>query len=169
MSKYLLPELNALAQEIHSRNIRVGFYDNPRPFDGMLMNVVTEVSEAQEEWRRGRGMDENHWTITARPEDDLHRLFRSKDGKLQVSNYDYDYRNGDPSVPEWIDVTPELIRRMPGIVKYLKPEGIPSELADIIIRVLDIAAFHHIDIAAAIADKMAYNESRTYRHGGKLS
>lgn len=170
MSNYLLPELNELAATIHSRNIRLGFYENPRPFDGMLMNVVTEVAEAQEEWRAGRAMDERYWTVKGEPEDDLHRLFRTtKHDNLQVANYDYDYRSGDPSVPEWITVTPELVRRMPGIVKYLKPEGIPSELADIIIRVLDICGYHRIDIAAAIADKMAYNETRSHRHGGKRS
>src|SRR6185369_7266774 len=169
MSKYLLPELNALAQEIHSRNIRVGFYDNPRPFDGMLMNVVTEVSEAQEEWRAGRQMTETYWTPKSTPSGEWDQFLRYRDGVLCVHNYDYDFANGDPSVQEWLPVTPELLRQMPGMVKYLKPEGIPSELADIIIRVLDIVAFHGIDIAAAIADKMAYNESRTYRHGGKLS
>src|SRR6185369_9988098 len=98
--QYLLEALNELAAAIHSRNIRVGFYDNPRPFDGMLMNVVTEVSEAQEEWRRGRGMDENHWTITARPEDDIHNLLRvTKHDNLQVRNYDYDYTTPG-TVPE---------------------------------------------------------------------
>jgi hypothetical protein len=170
MSKYLLPELNALAAEIHSRNIRIGFYDNPRPFDGMLMNVVTEVSEAQEEWRDGRQMTEYHWTVKPGHAEDglVDGLFRTIDGVLHVSNYDYDYTS-DASVPKWLPVTPELIRQMPGIVRYLKPEGIPSELADIIIRVLDICGYHKIDIAAAIADKMAFNDTRDYRHGGKQS
>ena len=49
----------------------------------------------------------------------------------------------------------------------LKPVGVPSELADIIIRVLDAAAGYGIDIDAAVAEKMAYNETRPFRHGGK--
>ena len=49
-----------------------------------------------------------------------------------------------------------------------KPEGIPIELADIIIRILDFAEQHHIDIEAAITDKMQYNTTRNYRHGGKI-
>ena len=46
-------------------------------------------------------------------------------------------------------------------------ESIPSELADIIIRVLDTTAMHGIDIEKAVMDKMSYNKTRPYRHGGK--
>jgi NTP pyrophosphatase (non-canonical NTP hydrolase) len=46
-----------------------------------------------------------------------------------------------------------------------KPEGIPSELADIVIRVFDLAEIHGIHLGAAILDKMQYNEGRPYLHG----
>lgn len=49
-----------------------------------------------------------------------------------------------------------------------KPEGVPVELADLFIRVLDTCAFYGIDIDAAIEAKMAYNAGRSYRHGGKV-
>ena len=49
-----------------------------------------------------------------------------------------------------------------------KEEGVPVELADVIIRTLDLAARHGIDIGAAIARKVAYNRTRPYRHGGKV-
>jgi len=48
-----------------------------------------------------------------------------------------------------------------------KPEGIPSEMADIIIRVLDYCAATGIDIEAAMTRKHLYNTTRPYRHGGK--
>lgn len=48
-----------------------------------------------------------------------------------------------------------------------KPEGVPIELADVIIRILDWCECHGIDIADAIAKKNAWNESREWRHGGK--
>lgn len=48
-----------------------------------------------------------------------------------------------------------------------KPEGVPVELADVIIRVGDYCGRHGIDLHAAVAAKMKYNESRPYRHGNK--
>lgn len=49
-----------------------------------------------------------------------------------------------------------------------KPEGIPSELADIVIRVLDMCEWYHIDLESVIVEKTAYNETRSHRHGGKV-
>jgi NTP pyrophosphatase (non-canonical NTP hydrolase) len=49
-----------------------------------------------------------------------------------------------------------------------KPEGIPTELADVIIRILDYCGYAEIDIESAIMEKIAYNRSRPYRHGGKV-
>lgn len=48
-----------------------------------------------------------------------------------------------------------------------KPEGIAAELADIVIRVADMAGGLDIPLVKAIEAKLAYNRSRTYRHGGK--
>lgn len=50
-----------------------------------------------------------------------------------------------------------------------KPEGFPIELADLIIRVLHITGHYGLDIDALVAEKMAYNEKRSYRHGGKTA
>lgn len=51
---------------------------------------------------------------------------------------------------------------------YYKPCGIPSELADIIIRVLHFSGKHGIDIEQAVREKMLYNETRPFMHGKKL-
>lgn len=48
-----------------------------------------------------------------------------------------------------------------------KPVGFPSELADIMIRVMDLAGYLQIDLETEIAQKMLYNIGRPYKHGGK--
>lgn len=48
----------------------------------------------------------------------------------------------------------------------LKPEGFPVELADILIRVADLAGAYGIDLEMALSTKLCYNETRPYRHGG---
>jgi NTP pyrophosphatase (non-canonical NTP hydrolase) len=48
-----------------------------------------------------------------------------------------------------------------------KPEGVPSELADVLIRVADLCAVHGIDIEAATKAKADFNRTRPWRHGGK--
>lgn len=49
-----------------------------------------------------------------------------------------------------------------------KPEGVPVELADIVIRVLDFCEFAGIDLESIIDLKNDYNKTRPYRHGGKV-
>jgi NTP pyrophosphatase (non-canonical NTP hydrolase) len=49
----------------------------------------------------------------------------------------------------------------------VKPEGVGSELADIVIRVMDLSRRTKIDIVAEIRRKMRYNATRPHRHGGK--
>lgn len=49
-----------------------------------------------------------------------------------------------------------------------KPEGIPSELADVIIRILDMCGKYGIDIGAMISEKHEFNKTRPYKHGGKV-
>lgn len=46
-----------------------------------------------------------------------------------------------------------------------KPEGLPSELADIIIRVCDFAGAIGIDLEQEIRAKSDYNETRPVKHG----
>lgn len=49
-----------------------------------------------------------------------------------------------------------------------KMEGIPSELADVVIRILDMCEYYGIDIESAILEKHKFNVSRPYKHGGKV-
>lgn len=46
------------------------------------------------------------------------------------------------------------------------PEGVAAELTDVLIRLLDLCDQFDIDLAVAYEDKMLYNRTRPYRHGG---
>lgn len=48
-----------------------------------------------------------------------------------------------------------------------KPEGVGSEFADVLIRLLDDCARFGIDLEEEYARKMSYNWTRSYRHGQK--
>lgn len=48
-----------------------------------------------------------------------------------------------------------------------KPVGVASELADVFIRLIDTCDQWGIDLWQAYLTKMAYNETRPYRHGNK--
>jgi NTP pyrophosphatase (non-canonical NTP hydrolase) len=48
-----------------------------------------------------------------------------------------------------------------------KPCGVRSELADVIIRILHFAGKHKIDIEEGVLEKMKFNETRAFKHGGK--
>jgi NTP pyrophosphatase (non-canonical NTP hydrolase) len=49
----------------------------------------------------------------------------------------------------------------------VKPIGVDSEMADVLIRLLDTAHIFGVDLFQAYAEKMAYNRTRPYQHGGR--
>ena len=48
-----------------------------------------------------------------------------------------------------------------------KPEGLPFELADVVVRVADLCGALGIDLDEAVTTKMAFNATRKHRHGGR--
>lgn len=48
-----------------------------------------------------------------------------------------------------------------------KGEGVPAELADVLIRVADVAGLYGIDLEDAVRRKLDFNKTRPHRHGGK--
>lgn len=70
----------------------------------------------------------------------------------EVSELVEAYRHGNPECDK------------PGL------EGLTNaaeELADIVVRVCDFASEHGIDLGDAVVRKMAVNQKRPHRHGGK--
>lgn len=49
-----------------------------------------------------------------------------------------------------------------------KPKGVPSEIADVVIRSFDFAHEAGFDLAEIIAEKLAYNATRAHKHGRKF-
>jgi NTP pyrophosphatase (non-canonical NTP hydrolase) len=48
-----------------------------------------------------------------------------------------------------------------------KYEGVAVELADAVIRIMDLCQWMHYPLATAILMKHDYNKTRPHRHGGK--
>lgn len=79
--------------------------------------------------------------------------------------------------------TPEVVIELPGSENYTgpkvvkgigvvvpnnpKPEGVPSEFADLLIRLLHYSTVHGINLYQEYRAKMDYNKTRANRHGGK--
>jgi NTP pyrophosphatase (non-canonical NTP hydrolase) len=57
-----------------------------------------------------------------------------------------------------------------GAIRFVdgKPEGIPIELADVLIRIFDYCGECGIPLEIALRTKLDYNKSRPHRHGGKM-
>lgn len=51
--------------------------------------------------------------------------------------------------------------------RLMKPEGVGSEAADILIRLLDECDRQGIDLQAEFDRKLAYNATRGHKHGGR--
>jgi NTP pyrophosphatase (non-canonical NTP hydrolase) len=54
-------------------------------------------------------------------------------------------------------------------VSGLKPMGIASEFADILIRIGHYSGMLEIDLEMEVIRKLKFNSLRPYRHGGKLA
>ena len=132
--------LNDLAAAIYGNARDHGFWDDgERNFAEMLMLVTSELAEALEEHRAGR--PNVYHSINAR------RV----------------YPVVDASGADWTTQTNGLGDTYTGV--KAKPEGVSVELADALIRILDTMHSLGVDIDAVVADKMAYNATRPFKHG----
>jgi hypothetical protein len=108
-----------------------------------LALIHSEVSEALEEYRKhGVRMRCGHCNgTTTRASTDSPDQVPCECGRGFLEVYTYD---GGP-----------------------KPEGFVVELADAVIRIADLCGALGLDLAGAIETKHRFNETRSFRHGGK--
>lgn len=140
--------LNGLRDRIHATAKEKGWWEDERDLGTILMLCVTELAEALEEYRNGHSPTEVY------------------------------YRHKHPITGEeiitdtYISVFPKYTREESYIAEplksYGKPEGVPVELADCIIRILDFCGYTGIDIQDVLHQKLDYNDTRSYKHGGKI-
>src|SRR5262245_27310287 len=130
-----MTHLNQLAQEIHGISRLKGFWQGDRNPAEVLMLIVSEAAEALEEVRDGHPLNEPRISWVYRP------------GETDVDTW----RGGSHTIESGPDGIRWLVhgngRRQPMTNELwlelgykAKPEGFPSEMADIIIRVLDACA-----------------------------
>jgi NTP pyrophosphatase (non-canonical NTP hydrolase) len=155
-------EINETAVRAHATAQSKGWYDPPKSLAEQIAMIHSEVSEALEEGRNGR--NRTWYKMRVLTEDDIQNL---SDTAIRVYEFitenQKDLQYSSDNLPQWFtDGVDELVSA--GVAK---PEGLPSELADIIIRVFDSAVFLGVDLEKAISEKMAYNATRPHRHGGK--
>lgn len=145
--------LNELAEQLHETAASKGFWDKPREPSEVLLLIVSELVEAMEEYRAGHLLDESRVSYISTPD--------SKPIEVtMVGGSTFLYYN-TPAIRE---ITPkDWVNH--GFMA--KPKGVPSELADVIIRTLEACHAWGIDIDAAVRLKSEYNKSRGHMHGGK--
>lgn len=131
--------LNELAKEAHQISVEHGWWEKEPSFGDLVALMHSELSEALEEYRAGRPMV---WHVCCFPDPETQRECEMND-RCKCNKETCKFRDR-------------------------KPEGIAVELADCIIRILDWAGKEGMDMESIIREKMEYNKTRPYRHGGKL-
>jgi len=136
---------DALCADAHQTATEHGFTEASVGEDIALMH--SELSEALEDYRAGRKPGEIVYDVV------LEFHGGNRETHLGISEALLKRYQHDPE--QW------------PVVKSAKPCGIPSELADVIIRILHFCGKHNVPLGRAVREKMAFNKTREHKHGGK--
>jgi NTP pyrophosphatase (non-canonical NTP hydrolase) len=139
--------IKELSKKIHQINVKNGFYEDKKNIGEMLALIHSEVSEALEADRKGFYCQ--YVRISVPIEESL-----GGDGQSSINSAEYCLELKDDDV---------FKHHFKSKVK----DNFEDELADIMIRVMDLAEFKGIDIESHINAKLRYNSLREYKHGKK--
>lgn len=135
-----VPTIEDWQREVYENNVAHGWFEEGRAFAMDVALLHSEVSEMLEADRQWGLKDTTHLS----PIEHLPAC----DGLLHFRRTDEDVRCKGGCLP--------------------KPEGVGSEMADVLIRLLDTAQRTGIDLRAEYERKMAYNRTRPFKHGKKV-
>lgn len=102
-------------------------------------------------------------------------LFNWIAGDVHLTSIEKGFWNGDVNMGEKFalvhsevsEALEALRHRNPSDDKIPDYTGVEAELADVIIRIMDVASAKGWRVAEALVAKVAYNKGRSYMHGGK--
>ena len=140
------PAMLDLQDRIFGTAERAGWHDRERDIPECIALVHSELSEALESFRDG---DEPTKVLYKRKVN-LYDPATDRSHAILVET------------PQRFEITSD------GTPTPNKVEGVAAELADAIIRILDFSQEKGIPVVRAMFEKMEYNETRPYRHGGKV-
>jgi NTP pyrophosphatase (non-canonical NTP hydrolase) len=137
--------LKGFAEAVHALAVKKGWYDDSKnlKFSDFIGNIHAEVSEAFELYRKYKTV--NRVFVTCKSGFFANCFYSDYPGFKKACLLDFDCLD----CPQFL------------------PEGIPVELADVLLRVFDMCEFYNIDLEFALKVKHRHNETRPYRHGGK--
>jgi NTP pyrophosphatase (non-canonical NTP hydrolase) len=134
--------LSRMTEAVYRTNVANGWFD-PADRDPMVdcMLLVTEVAEMAEAIRDHEMDDEIEYKV---PLDDT--------GRVEVVRVGLD--SGED-------------RHYQAIGLVGKPVGFASEVADVLVRLLDTAHRQDVNLSRVFDRKLEYNATRGYKHGNK--
>jgi hypothetical protein len=146
----IVPKAEPL-NEFQKANIMAGFSE--------LAHAVHQCAVDHGWWSDDKGLDtdRNMGEMIALMHSELSEALEAQRNSEPYLWYRNTSGNGTSAGPLNHDGTPA------------KPEGLASEFADTIIRILDTCEKLGIPLVRALIDKHNYNLSRPFRHGGKTS
>jgi len=196
-------KIRELVREAHSNAVSKGWWQEDRTYGELIALVHSEVSEALEDYRDGKGYNEVWYEYKVNGNLRISKIFHIDTGTGELilgkpcgipseladicirifdisGKYDWEQELEVAVLTRWhIEKEREsFAESLTGIHHDLSESWIKHRhgnrlspirnLAYAILAVIHLCGRYEIDLDKAIAEKMAYNSTRSQRHGGKV-